>query len=155
MRFARMLAPGRFQRMMGRGSTMAGSSAQLGALAGATTLASKSATQLLDRDALVTLIMLFFVDPARLSAQRLQVNERLAVFAFTLLSYLAVHANRDSSDRLLTSSSWKKLRSQHSSDNNLTNTGNLCNNQQSHFMSSRRNQPSKNRGNCAMLILHK
>ncbi|KHN78476.1 hypothetical protein Tcan_10525 [Toxocara canis] len=72
MRFARMLAPGRFQRMMGRGSTMAGSSAQLGALAGATTLASKSATQLLDRDALVTLIMLFFVDPARLSAQRLQ-----------------------------------------------------------------------------------
>uniref|UniRef100_F1KPI8 HECT-type E3 ubiquitin transferase n=2 Tax=Ascaris suum TaxID=6253 RepID=F1KPI8_ASCSU len=73
MRFARMLAPGRFQRMIGsRGSTLTSNSAQLGALAGATTLASKNATQLLDRDALVTLIMLFFVDPARFSAQRLQ-----------------------------------------------------------------------------------
>lgn len=75
MRFARMLAPGRFQRMIGsRGSTLTSNSAQLGALAGATTLASKNATQLLDRDALVTLIMLFFVDPARFSAQRLQVR---------------------------------------------------------------------------------
>ncbi|VDK28455.1 unnamed protein product [Anisakis simplex] len=74
MRFARMFAPGRFHRISStRQTTLGGGSAQLGALAGTTTLASKSATQLLDRDSIVTLIMLFLIDPARITSQRLQV----------------------------------------------------------------------------------
>ncbi|VDK25339.1 unnamed protein product [Anisakis simplex] len=73
MRFARMFAPGRFHRISStRQTTLGGGSAQLGALAGTTTLASKSATQLLDRDSIVTLIMLFLIDPARITSQRLQ-----------------------------------------------------------------------------------
>lgn len=75
MRFARMLAPAqRFLPANGRSVPgTSGSSAPLGALAGVTTLASKNATQLLDRDAIVTLLLLFFIDPVRLNTQRLQV----------------------------------------------------------------------------------
>lgn len=74
MRFARMLAPAqRFRLANGRSVPgTSGSSAPLGALAGVTTLASRNATQLLDRDAIVTLLLLFFIDPVRLNTQRLQ-----------------------------------------------------------------------------------
>lgn len=75
MRFARMLAPTqRFRPANGRSVPgTSGNTTSVGALAGVTTLASKSATQLLDRDAIVTLLLLFFIDPARLNTQRLQV----------------------------------------------------------------------------------
>ncbi|KAL3982881.1 HECT-domain (ubiquitin-transferase) family protein [Acanthocheilonema viteae] len=74
MRFARMLAPTqRFRPANGRSIPgTSGNTTSVGALAGITTLASKSATQLLDRDAIVTLLLLFFIDPARLNTQRLQ-----------------------------------------------------------------------------------
>uniref|UniRef100_A0AAF5PII3 HECT-type E3 ubiquitin transferase n=3 Tax=Wuchereria bancrofti TaxID=6293 RepID=A0AAF5PII3_WUCBA len=74
MRFARMLTPTqRFRPANGRSVPgTSGSNTPVGALAGVTTLASKNATQLLDRDAIVTLLLLFFIDPARLNTQRLQ-----------------------------------------------------------------------------------
>ncbi|CAG9536021.1 unnamed protein product [Cercopithifilaria johnstoni] len=73
MHFARMLAPTqRFRPTNGRSVPGTSGNTTVGALAGVTTLASKSATQLLDRDAIVTLLLLFFIDPARLNTQRLQ-----------------------------------------------------------------------------------
>lgn len=75
MRFARMLAPTqRFRPANGRSVPgTSGSNTHVGAHAGFTTLASKNAAQLLDRDAIVTLLLLFFIDPVRLNTQRLQV----------------------------------------------------------------------------------
>ncbi|VDK86830.1 unnamed protein product, partial [Litomosoides sigmodontis] len=74
MRFARMLAPPqRFRSANSRPVPgTSGNTSSVGAFAGVTTLASKSATQLLDRDAVVTLLLLFFIDPALLNTQRLQ-----------------------------------------------------------------------------------
>ncbi|VDK63407.1 unnamed protein product, partial [Onchocerca ochengi] len=74
MRFARMLAPTqRFRPANGRSVPgTSGSNTHVGAHAGFTTLASKNAAQLLDRDAIVTLLLLFFIDPVRLNTQRLQ-----------------------------------------------------------------------------------
>ncbi|MCP9265605.1 E3 ubiquitin-protein ligase huwe1 [Dirofilaria immitis] len=74
MRFARMLAPTqRFRPANGRSVPgTSGNNTPVGAHAGVTTLASKNAAQLLDRDAIVTLLLLFFIDPVRLNTQRLQ-----------------------------------------------------------------------------------
>ncbi|VDN03027.1 unnamed protein product [Thelazia callipaeda] len=73
MRFARMLAPTqRFRPANSRGGIGTSGTTAIGSLAGVTTLASKNATQLLDRDTIVTLLLLFFIDPARLNSQRLQ-----------------------------------------------------------------------------------
>ncbi|OZC09116.1 hypothetical protein X798_03863 [Onchocerca flexuosa] len=74
MRFARMLAPTqRFRPANGRSVPgTSGSNTHVGAHAGFITLASKNAAQLLDRDAIVTLLLLFFIDPVRLNTQRLQ-----------------------------------------------------------------------------------
>uniref|UniRef100_A0A915PL16 HECT-type E3 ubiquitin transferase n=1 Tax=Setaria digitata TaxID=48799 RepID=A0A915PL16_9BILA len=74
MRFARMLAPTqRFRPTNDRSLTiMSPVSTPIGALAGVITLASKNAIQLLDRDGIVTLLLLFFIDPVRLNTQRLQ-----------------------------------------------------------------------------------
>lgn len=88
MRFARMLAPPqRFRSANSRSVPgTSGNTTSVGAFAGVTTLASKSATQLLDRDAIVTLLLLFFIDPALLNAQRLQVMFLFQINIFTASS---------------------------------------------------------------------
>lgn len=76
MRFARMLAPTQRFRATNSSRSIVMSSESttpIGSLAGVTTLASENAVQLLDRDAIVTLLLLFFIDPVRLNTQRLQV----------------------------------------------------------------------------------
>uniref|UniRef100_A0A0N5AR03 HECT-type E3 ubiquitin transferase n=1 Tax=Syphacia muris TaxID=451379 RepID=A0A0N5AR03_9BILA len=72
MRFARMLGPSSFGHMIREAASLQSNVATLGSLAGVSTIPSKSTIQLLDRDAIVTLILLSFVEESRLATSRLQ-----------------------------------------------------------------------------------
>ncbi|VDN18653.1 unnamed protein product [Gongylonema pulchrum] len=79
MRFARhalMLNPGERNRgpPIGLGPSASGNdnTPLLGEFAGITTVAPRCTPQLLDRDAIVTLLLLFFTDPVQMNTQRLQ-----------------------------------------------------------------------------------
>lgn len=69
-----MLGPRSIGHIIREAASSQNSGAPLGSLAGVTTIASKSAVQLLDRDAIVTLLLLSFVEESHLTSSRLQVT---------------------------------------------------------------------------------
>lgn len=71
MRYARLLGSRSFSHML---REAASNPAALGSLAGVNTIASKNAVQLLDRDSIVTIILLSFVEESHLNSNRLQVR---------------------------------------------------------------------------------
>lgn len=82
MRLARLLAPGRFRQTARSNQNSFGINVPFGTLAGNTNLATNIVKELFDRNSIIVIVILFFVDPSRLHIQRLQVIKISIFFAF-------------------------------------------------------------------------